>query len=177
MILGTHALRRAIEDGALTVTPASEDALQPTSIDLRLAGDILIPQMNTAQFTDASRPICYTQMQVDQVFIPAHGFLLARTVERVTLDETLTAFVEGRSSVGRMGLFIQNAGWVDPGFDGTITLELFNALPNPVRIPVGIRICQLVVAEAKEAEAYKGKYQRQVNTKGSELWMDCGRGL
>lgn len=172
MILGNWAIRIAIEEHHLKLEPFTDSAIQPTSIDLHLANDILIPQMNTAQFTDASRPISYTQMQVSAVFIPAHGFLLARTVERVTLDKTLTAFVEGRSSVGRMGLFIQNAGWVDPGFDGTITLELFNALPNPVRIPVGTRICQLVVAEAKGADAYKGKYQGQIGTRGSELWRD-----
>ena len=176
MILGSMALRHQLEVGGLVVTPFVKTAVQPTSIDLHLADDFLIPKSNAMDgaliYTDPKRPVEYSEVTAPDILIPAFGFLLARTRERVSLDENLTGFVEGRSSVGRLGLFIQNAGWVDPGFDGTITLELFNALPNPVKLYAGMRICQLVVAEARDAEAYKGKYQGQMATRGSELWRD-----
>ncbi len=74
------------------------------------------------------------RIEKDEIVIPPHSFLLATTVEFIRLPANVTAFVEGRSSIGRMGLFIQNAGWVDPGFEGTITLELFNANRLPLRL-------------------------------------------
>lgn len=179
MILGSRALRRAMEEERLVVTPF-HGRIEPASIDLTLADDYLTPKPNREQdfvFTDAAVPVEYEQTKGPHLLIPALGFRLARTVERVRLDKSLTAFVEGRSSVGRAGLFIQNAGWVDPGFDGTITLELFNALPCPILLPAGIRICQLVVADADGAVPYLGKYQGQALTRGSDLWKDCARGL
>ena len=63
------------------------------------------------------------------------------------LPNDLTAFVEGRSSLGRMGLFIQNAGWVDPGFKGEITLELYNANRCAIELKAGRRVGQLVFAK------------------------------
>jgi len=90
------------------------------------------------------------------------------------LPDNLTAFVEGRSSIGRMGLFIQNAGWVDPGFEGEITLELYNANQLPIRLRSGRRICQLVLAQMDQGAQYpyKGKYQGQRNATGSRVYLD-----
>ena len=77
---------------------------------------------------------------------------------RKKTDE-FTAFVEGRSSLGRMGLFIQNAGWVDPGFEGEITLELFNANRCAIRLDAGRRVGKLVFAKMDETvlHPYRGK--------------------
>ena len=71
-------------------------------------------------------------------------------------------------------MFIQNAGWVDPGFEGAITLELFNANSAPMRIEAGRRICQLVIARADQAveRPYSGKYQGQNETTGSRAYLD-----
>ena len=74
-----------------------------------------------------SSKMVYREFQENTVTIPAHSFLLATTMEYIEIPNYITAFVEGRSSIGRIGLFIQNAGWVDPGFKGRITLELYNA--------------------------------------------------
>ncbi|MEC2647000.1 dCTP deaminase domain-containing protein, partial [Bacillus thuringiensis] len=75
---------------------------------------------------------------------------------------------------GRMGLFIQNAGWVDPGFEGQITLELYNANRLPIKLIKGWRICQLVFAEMDQfaENPYRGKYQGQVNATGSRIYLD-----
>jgi len=82
--------------------------------------------------------------------------------------------VEGRSSIGRMGLFIQNAGWVDPGFEGMITLELYNANSLPIKLQAGRRIGQFVICEMTTPadEPYNGKYQGQNKTIGSRVFKD-----
>lgn len=184
MILGAEALREAMESGRLsfrrgdTLLESWQLGIEPASVDLTLASDWLIPKPNKeADFpmTDLRKPIEYHEEVGSVICVPARGFVLARTRESISLPSDLVAFVEGRSSVGRAGLFIHNAGWVDPGFEGTITLELFNALPNAILVPVGMRICQLVVAETKGCplhKAYDGKYQGQEATTGSRLWRD-----
>ena len=91
----------------------------------------------------------------------------------VRLGNTLSV-VEGRSSRGRQGLFIQNAGWVDPGFHGEITLELFNANRCAIRLQAGRRIGQLVFARMDRAaqNPYRGKYQGQRGATGSRVFLD-----
>lgn len=86
----------------------------------------------------------------------------------------MTAFVEGRSSLGRMGLFIQNAGWVDPGFKGEITLELFNANRCAIELKAGRRVGQLVFAKLDDValNPYRGKYQYQRGATGSKVFLD-----
>ena len=91
----------------------------------------------------------------------------------VRLGNTFSV-VEGRSSLGRLGLFIQNAGWVDPGFHGEITLELFNANRCAIKLQAGRRIGQLVFARMDRAarNPYCGKYQGQRGATGSRVFLD-----
>jgi len=116
----------------------------------------------------------YKEVRGSEIIIPPHSFLLATTKEYIKLPNNLTAFVEGRSSIGRMGLFIQNAGWVDPGFEGQITLELYNANRLPIKLESDRRICQLVFAsmDSKADNPYQGKYQGQKNTVGTRVFED-----
>ena len=90
----------------------------------------------------------------------------------VRLGNTFSV-VEGRSSLGRLGLFIQNAGWVDPGFHGEITLELFNANRCAIRLQAGRRIGQLVFARMDRAarNPYRAKYQGQRGATGSRVFL------
>ena len=99
---------------------------------------------------------------------------MATTMEYFELPDNLTAFVEGRSSLGRMGLFIQNAGWVDPGFKGEITLELFNANRCAIELKAGRRVGQLVFAQLDDdaRNPYRGKYQGQRGATGSKFFLD-----
>lgn len=101
-------------------------------------------------------------------------FVLGRTVEYIKIPKDCCMFVEGRSSVGRMGLFIHNAGFTDPGFEGTITLELFNASNVPIALEPGRRIAQFVVISMGEETdlPYKGKYFGQVDTTNSMIYKD-----
>ena len=95
-------------------------------------------------------------------------------MEYFELPHDLTAFVEGRSSLGRMGLFIQNAGWVDPGFQGEITLELYNVNRCAIELKAGRRVGQLVFSRMDDTalHPYQGKYQKQKGATGSKAFLD-----
>lgn len=174
MILSDKTLKEMISSGALGVTPLNEDSIQPASIDCRLGTNFLVVEDRQMHTIDLSSEILYRQIEGESIIIPPHSFLLATTMEYIKLPNNLTAFVEGRSSIGRIGLFIQNAGWVDPGFEGQITLELFNANSLPIRLEAGRRICQLVFCRMDQAAAtpYQGKYQGQINATGSQVFKD-----
>ena len=123
--------------------------------------------------------ISYKQITAEKYILLPGQFVLATTMEYFELPDNLTAFVEGRSSLGRMGLFIQNAGWVDPGFKGEITLELFNANRCAIELNAGRRVGQLVFAQLdKDAlHPYRGKYQGQRGATGSKAFLDNVTGL
>jgi dCTP deaminase len=174
MILSDKTLKEMISSGRLGITPINEDSVQPASIDCRLGSDFLVVEDRQMHTIDLNTEILYRQIQGPTITIPPHSFLLATTMEYIKLPNDLTAFVEGRSSIGRIGLFIQNAGWVDPGFEGQITLELYNANSLPIRLEAGRRICQLVFCRMDQAAAtpYHGKYQGQINATGSQVFKD-----
>ncbi len=164
-----------IETKELMVDPISEDSIQPASIDCHLGNHFLVVEDRQMHTIELDSEIIYREIESNEIIIPPNSFLLATTVEYIKLPNDLTAFVEGRSSIGRIGLFIQNAGWVDPGFEGQITLELFNANSLPIRLRAGRRICQLVFCKMDQAAQtpYQGKYQGQRKTTGSRVFQDA----
>lgn len=178
MILSDGTLREMLARGELVVAPIEEHQIQPASIDLRLGRQFLKVDEHDFDIIRMDQPIAYTEIERDEIVIPPLTFMLATTMEYVKLPHDLTAFVEGRSSVGRVGLFVQNAGWVDPGFEGELTLELFNANRQPIRLQSGRRICQLVFARMDRAALvpYRGKYMGQRRPVGSRLHQDLDRG-
>ena len=173
MILSDRTIKKLLANGELGIEPMEMTQVGPASIDLRLGNTFLTPRA-TNGVCSMSEPSEYDETTADEFIIPTRGFVLATTIEVIRLPNTLTAFVEGRSSIGRLGLFIQNACWVDPGFEGAITLELYNANSAPMRIEAGRRICQLVIAQADQAveHPYRGKYQGQRKTTGSLIHLD-----
>lgn len=173
MILSDRTINRMLASGELGIEPMEPAQVEPASIDLRLGNTFLVPKTTDGMYS-MSEPPEYEEVTADTFVVPTRGFVLATTMEYIRLPDNLTAFVEGRSSVGRLGLFIQNAGWVDPGFEGAITLELYNANAAPMRIEAGRRICQLVIAQADGVveKPYRGKYQGQRATTGSRIHMD-----
>ena len=177
MILSDGAIRDLLASGELGVDPHTPDQVQPASIDLRLSDHFLKVDENRLEALRLDQEISYQELFQEEIVIPPHSFLLAATLESIRLPDNLTAFVEGRSSIGRIGLFIQNAGWVDPGFSGTLTLELFNANRLPIRLRKGRRICQLVFArlDRSASNPYRGKYQFQSKATGSRIALDRDR--
>ncbi len=178
MVVSDETLRSLISERTIVVEPLEPYQIQPASIDLRLGRHFLKIDENSLDALGMDSELPYVAMEKEEIIIPPHSFLLATTVEYIGIPTNITAFVEGRSSIGRIGLFIQNAGWVDPGFEGNITLELFNANRLPIRLTSGRRICQIVFAFMDKAtrRPYAGKYQGQRGTVGSRAWRDADRG-
>jgi len=174
MVLSDGTINKLIEDGSLKISPLVDYQIQPASVDLRLGTNYLKLDENMTEIMTLDSEISYISYNTDELIIPPHSFLLATTMEHIELPSDITAFVEGRSSIGRMGLFIQNAGWVDPGFKGQITLELYNANRLPIKLTTGRRICQLVLArlDQKARNPYQGKYLNQKNAVGSRVYKD-----
>src|SRR5699024_5292341 len=150
----------------LKITPFHEAFIEPASIDLTLGNHFLLPKTPKRGVQPLSTAIEYNKIQAEKVTIPPKSFGLATTVKYIEIPTDKTGLVQGRSSIGRASLFIQKAGWVDPGFAGQITLELFNANDFALEINVNQRICQLVLAQTRSPanHAYYGKYQGQKNT-------------
>jgi dCTP deaminase len=174
VIVSDASLRRLLARGEIVVEPLEDYQIQPASIDLRLGDHFLKVDENSVESITLDRPLSYVEIKRQEIVIPPQSFLLAVTREFIRLPADITAFVEGRSSIGRIGLFIQNAGWVDPGFAGTITLELFNANRLPIRLAAGRRICQIVFArmDCAASRPYAGKYQNQKEAVGSRVFQD-----
>ena len=174
MILSDKSIKTLILEKKLIVDPLVDDHIQPASIDLTLGTHFLEVDSTQSATIKLDEEIKYRSIESNSITIPARSFLLATTEEYIKIPNGLSAFVEGRSSIGRMGLFIQNAGWVDSGFEGKITLELFNANALPIELSAGRRICQLVFCkmDSEAKRPYQGKYQGQKEAVGSRVFLD-----
>ena len=175
MILSDGTLLRMMEEGTLSISPLTREQVQPASVDIRLGDTFSVVEDTSGGVVSMAQEIRYKQLRADRYLLLPGQFVLATSVEYVTLPDDVTAFVEGRSSLGRMGLFIQNAGWVDPGFSGEITLELFNANRCAIELQAGRRVGQLVFArmDASALHPYRGKYLGQRGATGSRAFMDA----
>lgn len=174
MVLSDKTIMRMLREGTLSMSPLEEGQIQPASVDIRLGNMFSIIEDLPRGVIDLENEIQYRTMETDTYVLLPGQFVLATTMEYIELPDNLTAFVEGRSSLGRMGLFIQNAGWVDPGFRGEITLELFNANRCAIELKAGRRVGQLVFAEmdGSALHPYQGKYQGQTGATGSRAFLD-----
>ena len=152
----------------------AKEQIQPASVDVRLGNTFSIVEDMSRGILSLDNEIVYKTITADTYVLLPGQFVLASTMEYFELPDNLTAFVEGRSSLGRIGLFIQNAGWVDPGFRGEITLELFNANRCAIELKAGRRVGQLVFAQLDDTalNPYAGKYQGQRGATGSRVYMD-----
>jgi dCTP deaminase len=163
-----------LQNGTLQISPLEDQQIQPASVDIRLGSTFSIVEDDSEPIVQMTKAVTYKTIQTEKYILLPGQFVLATTLEYIGLPNNLTAFVEGRSSIGRLGLFIQNAGWVDPGFEGEITLELFNANKCAIELQSGRRIGQLVL-EQLDGEAqhpYHGKYQGQRGATGSKIYLD-----
>lgn len=174
MILSDKTIIKMIGEKTLKIEPLTEEQIQPASVDIRLGRTFSIVDDTPSGVITLENEIKYKTITTDTFLIMPGQFVLATTMEYFELPNNLTAFVEGRSSLGRMGLFIQNAGWVDPGFKGEITLELYNANKCAIELKAGRRVGQLVFAEMDEdaRNPYNGKYQGQKGATGSRVYKD-----
>lgn len=174
MILSDKTILKMLEAHTLSISPLNQEQIQPASVDIRLGDTFSVVEDSSAGIITLDNKTAYKTIQSDTYLLLPGQFVLATTMETFDLPDNLTAFVEGRSSLGRLGLFVQNAGWVDPGFKGEITLELFNANRCAIELKSGRRVGQLVFAEldGSALHPYRGKYQGQKGATGSRVFLD-----
>ena len=148
-VLSDGTIRRLVADGRVVIDPWDPDMVQPASVDLRLGDSFRVFHNHLAPAIDLDRPPEHlTELIVidpDKSFVIHPGeFVLGATLERVQLPDDVVARIEGKSSLGRLGLIVHaTAGFVDPGFEGTLTLEITNLTRIPIILWPGKPIAQL----------------------------------
>jgi dCTP deaminase len=149
MILSDRTLRAEIASGRIVLEPFEPANVQPSSIDLRVDRYFRVFRNHTSRVIDVKQNqedlTELVEIDDDDCFILHPGeFVLGSTAERVSVPADLVARIEGKSSLGRLGLLIHStAGFIDPGFDGHITLELANVANLPITIYPGMKIGQV----------------------------------
>lgn len=181
MLLSDRDLRDAIDSGRLVVDPYEPDLLQPSSLDVRLDRHLLV-WMDGGPIDPAREPeMLPVEIPDGETFALApRQMVLASTVEHVKLGDDLAARVEGKSSLGRLGLAVHvTAGFIDPGFAGHITLEIVNMAPRSVVLHPGMRIGQLCaftlsspVERPYGAAGVGSHYQGQRGPTASRSWVN-----
>lgn len=182
-----HAAMNDQIDRRLVITPLldPDEQIGPGSVDLRLGTDFLLPR-RTAEAgldpgdPDAARRVLlaaherFTVPLGDALWLHPDELLLGSTLEFVRLPADMAAYVQGRSSWGRVGLLPATATVVQPGYRGTLTFELVNEGPMPIRLWPGLRVAQLEVhrLQGPAKRPYSKKYVRPVGPEPSRGWED-----
>jgi dCTP deaminase len=149
MILSDRTIREELESGRIEIDPLDEANIQPSSVDLRLDNYFRVFLNHTYRVIDVKEEqedlTELVKIEEETAFILHPGELvLGSTWERVKLASDLVARLDGKSSLGRLGLLIHStAGWVDPGWDGHLTLELANVSNLPITLYPGMKIGQI----------------------------------
>lgn len=180
MVLSDRSIKEQLAAGRLVIDPLDEALIQPSSVDVRVAAEFRVFANNRQPYIDVRRPsedlTDVVAVGDDQPFILHPGeFVLGTTLERIAIPDDLVARLEGKSSLGRLGLLIHStAGYIDPGWDGDITLELSNVSRLPITIYAGMRIGQLSFLQLTTPvdTPYQGKYQGQRGPTASRAHQD-----
>ena len=178
MILSDKTILEKIKQKEITITPnPTMEQIQPSSIDLRLGNEFLLPHIDVPIDVKNGSPH-YEKVNCNILQLPPKSFVLGTTIEKVKLPPNLIGRVEGRSSIGRLGVTIHiTAGLIDCGFEGQITLEIANLSSNTVYLYENMRICQIVFEEVDSVpnRVYGeagNKYQNQEGVTGSMIYYD-----
>ncbi len=183
MVLSDRTIREEIASGRLVIDPFDDALVQPSSVDLRVANEFRVFRNNRQAFIDPREPegdlTELVTVADDEPFVLHPGeFVLGSTLERVGIPGDLVARLEGKSSLGRLGLLIHStAGYIDPGFEGNITLEFSNVASLPVLIRPGMRIGQISFLQMTTPvdKPYSGKYLGQQGPTASRAHQDFER--
>jgi dCTP deaminase len=149
VILSDRDIREQIAAGRIVIDPFTPESIQPSSVDLHLDRRFRVFRNNRYPYIDVrqEQPELTELLEIsgDEPFVLHPGeFVLGSTLERVALPDDLVSRLEGKSSLGRLGLLIHStAGYVDPGWDGNLTLELSNVANLPIALYQGMKIGQI----------------------------------
>ena len=149
MILSDRSIREAIDAGRIVIEPLGEGCIQPSSVDLHIDRYFRVFRNHTMGHIDVKEDLEalteLVEVGMDDVFILHPGeFVLGASAERIGVPDDLVGRLEGKSSLGRLGLLIHStAGFIDAGWDGHITLELSNVANLPITLYPGMKIGQI----------------------------------
>ncbi|HUR13986.1 MAG TPA: dCTP deaminase [Mycobacteriales bacterium] len=188
MLLSDRDLRKALDDGRLGLDPFDEAMVQPSSVDVRLDRYFRVfanhrythidPAAQQDDLTELVEP------KGDEPFILHPGeFVLGSTLEVISLGDDLASRLEGKSSLGRLGLLTHStAGFIDPGFSGHVTLELSNVANLPIKLYPGMKIGQICVIQLSSpsehpygSSVYGSRYQDQRGPTPSRSYLRFSR--
>jgi dCTP deaminase len=184
MVLSDATISRYLAEGKIEIDPYDESLLQPSSVDVRVDRLFRVFRNNRASYIDVKVEQDLTELvevKDDEAFILHPGeFVLGSTLERIKLSDELVARLDGKSSLGRLGLLIHStAGFIDPGWDGHVTLELSNVANLPITIYPGMKIGQISFMQMTEpaatpygAAAIGSKYKGQRGPTASKYWKN-----
>ena len=184
-VLSDRTIKEELAAGRLGVDPLDPEAIQPASVDLRLDRLFRVFRSTARPFVDVREPVDdlteLVEIAEDKPFIiqPA-SFCLGSTIEKITLPDDIVARVDGKSSLGRLGLLVHaTAGYVDPGWTGCLTLELSNQSQMPIALYYGMRIAQVSflrlttpVDRPYGSEELGSKYQGQTGPTASRIFRE-----
>lgn len=182
MILSDKDIKKVIKEGRLAFTPELQpDQIGPSSIDLKLSNVFKLFDLANNSLLDVRKGIPNNflithTIEKDAPFIlHPNNFILASTVEYIKIPDNMAVRVEGKSSLARMGILVHTAGFCDPGFEGTITLEISNQSNLAVAIYPGMYICQVAIeelsspAEVPYNKRKKSLYLKQKGPTGADI--------
>jgi dCTP deaminase len=188
VVLSDRSIREQLASGGIVIDPLDENAIQPSSVDVHVDRYFRVFRNDTTPYIDPKRAqedlTELVEVEDDKAFILHPGeFVLGSTRERVALGTDLVARLEGKSSLGRLGLLIHStAGFVDAGWDGHLTLELSNVANLPIAIYPGMKIGQVsflrMTSEAETpygSETAGSKYKGQRGPTPSRYYLNFER--
>ncbi len=188
MVLSDRTIKEELAAGHIVIDPLDPSLIQPASVDVRLDNKILVFRNSLRPFIDIRENLeGLTEIQEipeERAFILHPGeFVLGSTLEHIEIPDNLVARLEGKSSLGRIGLLIHStAGYVDPGWKGNLTLELSNVSSLPVTLYFGMKIGQISFLRLTEpaeklygSEELGSKYQGQSEPTASRAYWDFNR--
>ncbi|HEX9693911.1 MAG TPA: dCTP deaminase [Actinomycetota bacterium] len=187
MILSDVDIRKEIESGRIVIDPFDPDSIQPSSVDLHVDDRFRVFANSRYPYIDVKKemPGLTEVVEVadpDPFILHPGEFVLGSTLERVAIPDDMVARLEGKSSLGRLGLLIHStAGYVDPGWDGYLTLELSNVANLPITIYPGMKIGQIsffrLTTPAERpygSTETRSKYQGQRGPTASRFFEEFG---
>lgn len=184
MFLSDKDILQRIKAGEISIKPFVRDQLQPASYDLRLHTNFRIFESTSVTHIDVKKPFDVTKLikvkRGGDFIIHPGEFVLASTYEKIKLPNDLLATLEGRSSLGRLGLIVHaTASHVPPGFSGHLTFEISNISNLPIKLYAGMRVAQLSFSQVSSAvktpygkKKLRSKYQDQQPPTASKIWED-----
>jgi dCTP deaminase len=185
VVLSDRTIARSLAEGRIVIDPYDAALLQPSSVDVRVDNLFRVFHNNRYPYIDVKQPqdelTELVEVDDDTPFVLHPGeFVLGSTLERIALSDDLVARLEGKSSLGRLGLLIHStAGFIDPGWDGHVTLELSNVANLPITIYPGMKIGQISFMQMTEpaetpygASAIGSKYKGQRGPTASRYWQN-----